>query len=95
ILTTDMNLPEGNCIELVEKTAAVLHEKALQALFVSTQRNQIELSFQYAVQLSNEDITCSSNLQVETNIFFCCKSARLGNLCDWFPMNGGKLHVCL
>jgi hypothetical protein len=49
-LKTDMNLPESQCIELVEKTAVALDKKALQALFVSTQRNQIELCFQYAMR---------------------------------------------
>jgi thiaminase len=47
---TDMNLPNSHCTELVEKTAATLDKKTLQALFVSTQRNKIELSFQWAVQ---------------------------------------------
>lgn len=61
-MTTDMNLPEGNCIELVEKTAAVLDKKALQALFVSTQRNQIELSFQYAVQYESRSSNCDTEL---------------------------------
>ncbi|KAF8236682.1 hypothetical protein L208DRAFT_1357071 [Tricholoma matsutake] len=62
IILRDMNLPEGNCIELVEKTVAVLDKKALQALFVSTQRNQIELSFQYAVQYESRSSNCDTEL---------------------------------
>jgi hypothetical protein len=49
-LKTDMNLPKSNCTELVEKTAAAVDTKALKALLVSTQRNQMELCFQYTIQ---------------------------------------------
>jgi hypothetical protein len=46
----DMNLSETHCNELVEQTAAVLDKKSLQALFVSTQKNQLELYFEYSMQ---------------------------------------------
>ena len=45
-----MNLSQGHCNELVEQTAAALNEKILQALFVSTQQNQMELCFKYAIK---------------------------------------------
>ena len=37
ISTPDMNKPETNCRELTARTAAVLDNKNLQLLFVSTQ----------------------------------------------------------
>jgi hypothetical protein len=45
-----MNLPASQCIELVERTAAALDMKALRTLFVSTQRNRMELCFSYAIE---------------------------------------------
>jgi hypothetical protein len=45
-----MNLSQSHCNKLVEETAAALDQKILQALFVSTQRNQMELCFKYAVE---------------------------------------------
>jgi hypothetical protein len=50
MLLIDMNLSESRCTKLVEQTAAALDQKILQALFVSTQRNQIELSFKYSIE---------------------------------------------
>jgi len=49
ISTPDMNKPETNCRELTARTAAVLDNKNLQLLFVSTQRNNLELSIEYAI----------------------------------------------
>jgi hypothetical protein len=49
-LKIDMNFPASHCSELVKKTAAALDTKALQALFISTQRNKIELCFAYAIK---------------------------------------------
>jgi hypothetical protein len=46
----DMNFPASHCSELVEKTAAALDMKALQTLFISTQRNKMELCFVYAIK---------------------------------------------
>jgi hypothetical protein len=45
-----MNLPSSHCIELVEKTASALDMRALQTLFVSTQKNKIEICFAYAIR---------------------------------------------
>jgi hypothetical protein len=45
-----MNLSQSRCNKLVEETAAALDQKILQALFVSTLRNQMELCFKYAVE---------------------------------------------
>ena len=46
----DLQLPGSHCNELVEKTAATLDSSILQALFVSTQQNQMELCFTYATR---------------------------------------------
>jgi hypothetical protein len=45
-----MNLSQSHCNELVKETAAALDQKILQALFVSTQRNQMELCFKYSIE---------------------------------------------
>jgi hypothetical protein len=45
-----MNLSQSHCNKLVEETAAGLDQKILQALFVSTQKNQMELCFKYSIQ---------------------------------------------
>jgi hypothetical protein len=49
ISSPDMNKPETNCRELTARTAAVLDNENLQLLFVSTQRNNLELCIEYAV----------------------------------------------
>jgi hypothetical protein len=45
-----MNLPSAHCRELVEQTAAALDIKDLEALFVSTQRHQLDLCIKSAIQ---------------------------------------------
>ena len=45
-----MNLSQSHCNKLVEETATALDQKIFQALFVSTQRNQMELCFKYSIQ---------------------------------------------
>ena len=46
----DMNQPNSNCDKLLEQTAATLDNSILQALFVSTQQNQILLCFFYVTK---------------------------------------------
>jgi len=50
VILRDMNSVQSHCNELVKETAAALDGKILQTLFVSTQRNQMALCFQYAIQ---------------------------------------------
>jgi hypothetical protein len=50
ILSIDMNMSQSHCNELVSETAAALDWKILQALFVSTQKNQIELCIKYGIK---------------------------------------------
>ncbi len=45
-----MNKPEADCHQLVDTVAAVLGNTGLQQLFVSTQRNNLELCIKYAVE---------------------------------------------
>ena len=49
-MDADLQLSGSHCNELVEKTAATLDDTILQALFVSTQQNQMELCFRYATR---------------------------------------------
>ena len=49
-MDADLQLPSNHCNELVEKTAATLDGTILQALFVSTLQNQMELCFTYATR---------------------------------------------
>jgi len=46
----DMNKPEADCGRLLDTVAAVLDDTNLQRLFVSTQRNNLELCMKYAVE---------------------------------------------
>ena len=46
----DMDKPETDCRELTETIAAVLDNVNLQRLFVSTQRNNLEICMKYAVK---------------------------------------------
>jgi len=46
----DMNKPEADCGRLVDTVAAVLDNTNLQRLFVSTQRNNLELCMKFAVE---------------------------------------------
>ena len=45
-----MNKEETKCPELTEKIAAVLDNDHLQQLFVSTQKNNIEICMKYALK---------------------------------------------
>ncbi|KAF8808200.1 GTP-binding protein [Phlegmacium glaucopus] len=46
----DMNKPGADCCRLVDTVAAVLNNTNLKQLFVSTQRNNLELCIKYAVE---------------------------------------------
>ena len=41
--STDMDMPENDCPELTEKTAEAIDNASLQELFISTQRNNLDL----------------------------------------------------
>lgn len=45
-----MEKANGDCVELVECTAYVLDSDTLQAIFVSTQQANLELSMKYAIR---------------------------------------------
>ena len=45
-----MDMPENNCPELIEKTAAVIDNASLRELFVSTQKNNLDLCGKDAVK---------------------------------------------
>ena len=47
---TDMHKAESNCTEIVEKMAEAITNDALQVLFVSTQKNNLELCTKYAIK---------------------------------------------
>ena len=47
---SDLDKPETGCCELTQTVAAVLDNHSLQQLFVSTQRNNLELCIKYAVE---------------------------------------------
>ena len=47
---TDMHKAESNCAEIVKKMAAAITNDALQVLFVSTQKNNLELCTKYAIK---------------------------------------------
>ncbi|KAF8801440.1 hypothetical protein BYT27DRAFT_7198228 [Phlegmacium glaucopus] len=46
----DMNKPQADCHQLVDTVAAVLNNTNLKRLFVSMQRNNLELSIKYVVE---------------------------------------------
>ena len=46
----DMNKPKADCRQLVDTVAAVLDNTNLQRLFVSTQRNNLQICVKYAVE---------------------------------------------
>jgi hypothetical protein len=47
----DMHKGEGNCKELIAQTATVLEDNAtLQQMFVTNQRNNLELCMKYALE---------------------------------------------
>jgi len=47
---TDMHKPESNCSEIVEKMAKAITNRDLQILFVSTQKNNVELCTKHAIK---------------------------------------------
>ena len=47
---SDMNKPETKCHELTETIAVVLDNDHLQQLFVSTQKNNMEICMKYALE---------------------------------------------
>ena len=46
----DMHKAESNCDEIVEKMAEAITDHTLQILFVSTQKNNVELCTKYAIR---------------------------------------------
>jgi hypothetical protein len=46
----DMDMPENNCPELTEKTADAVTDASMRQLFVSTQKNNLDLCVKYALQ---------------------------------------------
>ncbi|KAF8319540.1 hypothetical protein F5887DRAFT_1218755, partial [Amanita rubescens] len=46
----DMDLPEKNCAELTQKTAAAIDDNSIHQLFVSTQMNNLDLCVKSALQ---------------------------------------------
>jgi hypothetical protein len=42
-ILTDMDMPGNDCPELTEKTADAIDNTSLRELFVSTQRNNVDL----------------------------------------------------
>ncbi|KAF9459650.1 hypothetical protein BDZ94DRAFT_1171259 [Collybia nuda] len=46
----ELNQPHTTCHDLVKHTAAVLTSKNLQALFISTQQNSLELAMEYSIR---------------------------------------------
>jgi hypothetical protein len=47
---SDMYKPDANCHELIKQTAVVINDDTLQFLFVSTQRNNLELCVKYSIK---------------------------------------------
>jgi len=47
---SDMYKPDANCHELIKQTAVVINDDTLQFLFVSTQRNHLELCVKYSIK---------------------------------------------
>jgi hypothetical protein len=45
-----MDIPENNCPELTDKTADAIDDIVLKELFISTQKNNLNLSVKYALQ---------------------------------------------
>ena len=44
-----MDIPENNCAELTAKTADAVTETSMRQLFVSTQRNNLDLCVKFAL----------------------------------------------
>jgi hypothetical protein len=45
-----MNLPEKNCAELTQKTADAIDDDSLHQLFISTQKNNLDLCVKSALR---------------------------------------------
>jgi hypothetical protein len=45
-----MDLPEKNCAELTQKTADAVDDNSIHQLFVSTQKNNLDLCVKSALQ---------------------------------------------
>jgi hypothetical protein len=48
--TSELHLPDNQCDELVECTADVLDGNILQALFLSTQQNNLDICVKYTIR---------------------------------------------
>lgn len=49
---SELNQDHTTCRELVKHTAAILTDENLQALFISTQQNNLELAMEYSIRYS-------------------------------------------
>ena len=50
IHSEDMDMPEKDCPELIEKTVDAIDDASLQELFVSTQMNNINLCVKFGLK---------------------------------------------
>lgn len=50
ILSLELDKPDVNCESLLKCTAAVLDGDRLQAIFISTQQNSLELQIEYSTR---------------------------------------------
>jgi len=90
----DMNKPDADCYNLLEKTAAALTNNVLQALFVSTQQNKLELCIRYSVTWASKKILKRGLKTFISSILdkqhHCIPEKRLDNILlftvIWFPI---------
>ena len=94
-----MYKPDANCHELIKQTAAVINDDTLQLLFVSTQRNNLELCVEYSIKqwvtnapsrvyMAKLNIPLISVIVPQLTIATSPDSFSLNaqqNLCRWFP----------
>ncbi|KAF8815112.1 hypothetical protein BYT27DRAFT_7199608 [Phlegmacium glaucopus] len=79
----DMNKPGADCRQLADTVAAVLNNTNLKRLFVSTQRNNLELSITYAVNSELIPIIFKTGHQEQPSVLE--PIALLENMVLWFP----------
>jgi hypothetical protein len=64
---SDMYKPDANCQELTKQTAAVINDDTLQHLFVSTQRNNLELCVEYSIKRWVTNLTSRVYIMAKLN----------------------------
>ena len=92
---TDMDLPEMDCPELTDKTADAVTDDSMHQLFVSTQRNNLDLCVKSAIQQVINIRYCFKMLTVSSFTISSQSTTTWENIVQCFFIMFPHFWVCM